>query len=146
VSTESLLSEYLSNARETQERAEHSEVVKRIEEIFDELKLPWKRDADDWSIGSDVGEVMAGLDEAEEVLSFWQLLFPIAKPPKKNGELFHEMLSANAGTTGACFAISHSEGSPPYALVVGRISAKDVDPSEVALTLSSVFYLASLGN
>jgi hypothetical protein len=62
VSTESLLSEYLSKARETQERAEHSDVVKRIEEIFDELKLPWKRDADDWSIGSDVGEVMAGLD------------------------------------------------------------------------------------
>lgn len=143
--TESLLSDYLTKTRATQTRAEASATVKRVEDIFAELELPWKRDDDKWLIQSDVGEVYAGLDDDQEVLSFWSLRFEIDKAPKKSGELFWEMLCGNAATTGACWAISVIEGSPPVALVVARISAEAVDPPEVALALSSVFRLASMG-
>jgi hypothetical protein len=87
IGTESLLSEYLTKTRAAQHRAEHSEVVQRVEAIFDELGLPWQRDEDCWAINSDVGEVMAGLDDDEEVLSIWQVLFRLNKSAKKNGEL-----------------------------------------------------------
>jgi hypothetical protein len=144
--TESLLNEYLAKTRAAQQRAESSDVVKRIEAIFDELGLPWRHDDDCWAINSDVGEVMAGLDDDEDVLSIWQVQFPVTKPAKKNGELFDEMLRANADTTGACFAIRQPEDGPPYVFVVARISAKSVDAPEIALTLSSVFSLASLAS
>jgi hypothetical protein len=74
-------------------------------------------------------------------------MFSLDKPPKKQGELFWEMLCANAGTTGACFAIRAAEqGSPPIAFVIARISAKSLDAPEVALALTGVFDLASLGS
>jgi len=146
MSTESLLDEFLSKSRAARERSEHSAVVKRIEDIFDELKLPWKRDDDCWVITSNVGEVMAGLDDDEEVLSFWSMLFTLSKPAKKSGELYAAMLRANIRTTGACYAIKDDpEGGNPNVLVLGRISSESIDAPEVALTLSSVFALVSMG-
>lgn len=143
--TESLLNEYLANARAQAERLESSEVAKRVEAAFEELKLPWRRDGDGWEIASDVGVVAAGLDEAQEVLTFHQMLGELTKPPKKMSDLLYNLLVANFGTTGACFAIFEPEsGGPPVLAALGRIAAESVDPGEVALTLESLFRLSVL--
>lgn len=143
--TESLLNDYLSKSRATAERAERSVIVQRVEAVFDELKLPWRRAEDGWEIDSDVGPVRAGLDEDEEVLTFHQIINELTGPPKKQGELLFSLLAANASTTGACFAIFEGEALPKALLaIVGRIAAQKLDSEEVALTLRSVFDLSSL--
>ena len=141
--TESLLDEYLTKVR-AKETAPVTEVRQRVEAAFDELKLPWERSQEgNWAITSDVGEVRAGLDDDEEVLTFWQLIHELGRPPKKAGEYLFALLSANADTTGACFAIREMEGMDPLVFIVSRIAAQKLDPEEVALALQSVFWLSS---
>lgn len=142
--TEHILEEYLAQSRASQDRLEHSEVAKRVEAIFDELKLPWRRDDDAWAIQADVGRVEAGLDEDEKVLTFHQIIHDLTKPAKKQGDYFYALLQQNFRTTGACFAIFEPDSGPPSILVLARISAPTADTQEVALTLESLFALSAL--
>ena len=98
--TDALLSEYLTRSRDGAAKIQRSEVAQRIESIFYELKLPWQRDGSAWSIDSDVGRVMAGLDDDEEVLTFSQYINTLAKPDKKNGEFLGALLREYYWTTG----------------------------------------------
>lgn len=142
--TESLLGEYLEKTKAAESKALSSETIKRIESIFDELGVPWKRDDDVWVITSDVGEVRAAVDDDEDVLSFWQLQFPLDKHPKKNGELFDELLRMNADSAGAAWAVKLFDDGTRYVIAISRIAAQNIDPPEVALALSAVFDLASV--
>jgi hypothetical protein len=143
--TEELLSAYLTKTRATADRAERSAVTKRVHELFAELGLQATSENDVWAIASDVGTVYAGLDDDEEVLSFWQVINTLSSPPKKLGEVFYALLCANADSTGACFAIRRpDDGGEPYFFIVGRIAAQKLDKEEIALTLTSVFHLSSM--
>ena len=142
--TEDLLGEYLAKSRATQERLEHSEVVSRIEAIFNELKLPWQREGDSWVIHADVGMVHAGLDDEEKVLTIHQFIHDLTKPAKKQGEYLYALLRQNASTTGACFAIFEQDSGPPSIVILARISAPTADAEEIALALENVFAYSAL--
>ena len=140
MSTEAGLGEYLKNVKRPQGQ---SEARARVEEIFEELGLPWSRAPQgDWKIASDVGEVAAGLDDAEEVLTVFQLLGPLNGKRKQNADFFYALLAANFSMTGACYAIYTPENSPAMLSIVGRIAAEHIDPEEVALTLKSLFEMS----
>ncbi len=142
--TESLLSEYLKNSRAGGEKLQRSEVAQRVERIFEELKLPWQRRDGRWQIDSDVGQVSAGLDDDEDVLTFSQVINELSKPDKKSGEFYGALLRQNFYTTGACFAVMDDGDGNPLLLILGRISANNVDTNEVALTLQSLFELSAV--
>jgi hypothetical protein len=141
--TESLLDDYLKKSRETRERIERSEVVRRVEAVFDELQLPWQRDDDAWVVSSDLGVIHSGLDDDEEVLTFHQIVHPMDKADKKEGEYYSALLRMNMGSTGACFAMYEDDYGQRSIVVVGRIAATSLDAPEVALTLESVFRMLS---
>lgn len=140
--TEDLLADYLSKSRQNKERSETSIAHSRVQEIFDELNVPWRQEDDVWVLTSDVGEVYAGLNDEEDVLSIWQFPVSFTKPPKKLGEIYHSLLSMNADSAGAWFAV-RTIGGENMLMIVGRIAADQLDPEEVALTLGTVFSLAS---
>jgi hypothetical protein len=98
--TESLLDDYLVKVRSAQASLEGSAIRQRVHEIFDELRLQYRVEEEIWQIESDVGPVQAGLSEDEDVLSFWQVIHELKAKPKRSGEYFHALLSANADMTG----------------------------------------------
>lgn len=147
VGTETLLDEYLSKTRAHHEHAERSEIVKRVEEVFEELKLPWRRDSEaesvGWEVDSDLGIVRAGLDDDEEVLTLFRFVHQLEKSAKKEADYLFTLLSINSDAAGAWFAISETEELGNIVYVVSRISAQKLDPEEVALALQGIFQLLS---
>jgi hypothetical protein len=102
VSTDELLAQYVRNARERRSTATRGDAENRVESILTELQMPWRsEEADSWSIDSDVGEVRLGLNEDDEILSIWQLVSPVPGKPKRNAEMYRELLRINQQTLGA---------------------------------------------
>ena len=146
--TEALLNEYLSKTRERQEHAERSVIVKRVEEVFGELQLPWRRDSESdslaWEIDSRPRDCAAGLSDDEEVLTLFRFVHQLEKSAKKEADYLFTLLSINSEAAGAWFAISETEELGNIVYVVSRISAQKLDPEEVALALQGIFQLLSV--
>ncbi len=148
MTTEDMLNGYLSKTRARDERIARSEVIQRVERVFDELSLSWQRHSDgdgtDWDIDSDVGVITVGLDDDEEVLTFAHYIHVLQKSPKKSADYLYSLLTFNADAAGACFAIRESEELGAIVYVVGRLAAQQVDPGEVALTLANMLDMLGL--
>jgi hypothetical protein len=134
------LSDYLQSVQPPQ----RGEVEERVEGIFQALALPWTRDRENWQIDSDVGLVMAGLDEDKDILTFFQVLGPWdSSKPKKQADLMQALLRMNSGSSGACYAIfGDAAQNDERLMIVARIAAKSIDKEEVALALTSLFEMS----
>jgi hypothetical protein len=124
-------------------KAETSEVARRVEQIFEELNLPWSRLGDSWAIEADIGQVVAGIDEDEDVLTISQFINDLKGKPKNNADYLYAMLCLNA-SGGSWFAVLESDGSPPAVCILSRLSAKTLDKEEVEMALESLFEKSKL--
>lgn len=124
--------------------AEISEVAQRVEQIFSDLNLPWSRSGDSWAIEADVGRVIAGLDEDQDVLTIWQSINELKGKPKNNADFLYALLCNNT-VGGSWFAVMESDdGTPPVVCIVSRLSAKTLDKEEVEMALESLFAKSKL--
>jgi hypothetical protein len=120
-------------------------VAARVEELLSELNLSWSVDEDgDWTVESDEGDVVLVL--GGETLTFTQHLHRLSEKPKKLGDYYQALLLQNVRpeNSAAFFLIWVDEGERE-ALMVGirsEISVRNLDKSELALSLKSVLELS----
>jgi hypothetical protein len=129
------------------EQQERQAVESRVESIFDELKLDWKRGEGpwEWQISADIGHVLAGLDEQPAVLTFIQILNRYPGSAEQQAEILETLLRLNSATTGATFAIQTSDdGTEHYFVLLARVAATSLDTEEVALAVKSLFDLSGV--
>lgn len=142
--TEDKLAQYLQTVDRGKASGEKGEVPGRVEGVFAELNLPWRSGPNDtWKIESDVGEISLGLDEDHKVLSVWQLIAPIDRKLKKNADFLRQLLGINAATRGACIAVDEV-GDEEWTMIIGRLSARTLDPEELAMMMEDVFATSRL--
>jgi hypothetical protein len=121
-------------------------ITARVEELLSELALSWSVDDDgDWIVQSEEGEVVLIL--GSETLTAVQNLQRLPEKPKKLGEYYGALLSLNAqdNNSAAFFVVSSS--TEPNTRMVGiksEISVRNLDKSELALSLKSVLELSNL--
>ena len=138
------LGAYLKNVKPAAARPS-AEIEDYIESLFDELGLPWSKEGFGWTIRADVGAVTAGVSDDGDLLTFFQPIHQLQKPPKKSGDYLAALLRVNMGTTGACFALDDdTAGGKDELVIVARIAAPDVDKGEIEAALGSLFRMSAL--
>jgi hypothetical protein len=133
------LAKYLTQTK-PQPGSGRGEAEIRVESILSELDVPWSAEpeGDVWKIQSDVGLVFVGLDDADEVLSLWQLIAPINRRRGKT-DFYASLLKSNSQTRGACLALTDLGDGQETVVVIGRVAATDIGKEQVALVLGDLF-------
>ncbi len=153
MSGEDAVERYLTRLnRERRQSGARPEVRARIEALFDELRLPWRREGRGWAIDSDGPAVRASLGERDEVLALYRLVHDWRPGPRRRSpDYLERLLRANAASNGACFAIldegnvdDEEGGSEAILVVVAHVPTAAVDGEEIALALESAFRLSEL--
>jgi hypothetical protein len=147
-SPEDRLGQYLKTIRrEESDGAGSTEGARRVEAIIAELGLPAVReDSAVWRIDADVGPVRAGVSDDGQVVTLWQTVSPLNDPkPKKNADLFHELLLVNRNTNGACIALDSDLGDDQtWIVILARLRAPTLDKPEFAMAIEDVFATSKL--
>ncbi|MDP8991616.1 MAG: YbjN domain-containing protein [Actinomycetota bacterium] len=128
----------------TRDHVDRPGLEQQIEAIFQELGLAWsKRPDGNWVIQADIGEVLAGLNDTADILSFWQVINQLSGKPKQHADLLWGLLSLNGASNGAYFALHPPDsGGAPLLIIMARLAAERLDAGEVAQTLASLFGLS----
>jgi hypothetical protein len=142
MSVEDELQQYVRPATDSGSRPkEDPAVAARVEELLSELNLSWSVDEEgDWTVDSDEGNILLVL--GDETLTVTQILHRVDDKPKKLADYYQALLAQNVTpeNSAAFFLIWHDE-----ARMIGiksEISVRNLDKSELALSLKSVLELS----